>query len=160
MNVQLTACPFRLSSQKQSNVAVTASAHQRAAIVEISITLWMSSPWYYFPPDTGRPLCRVCIRQEITASVLSGSLQVEAPPSGLCGWRRRLKCEQKPGSDLITSDNGDNSPDDSRLAFQSRVTRGGKEEINQESWRRMLLSYMSAEVFFSIHNHYPAKTLL
>lgn len=76
-DVQLRTCSFQVFSKKQGYITVTDWAHQRPAIIWISITFWASSSSYYFLQTLGRPLCCISMWQKITVSVLSGSLQVE-----------------------------------------------------------------------------------
>lgn len=95
--VQLKACLFQVFSKKQSNVTVS-------AVVETSVMFWKSPSVTIFSRHWGIPLLHLYTTED--HSQCSFRLSAGgAPPSGLCGRWRTLKCEQKLSSALITSDN-------------------------------------------------------
>lgn len=138
---------------KQGYITAAACADQRPAAEKNSVTIWIRSSSYFFPPDTGRSLCCICVRQKITARVLSGSLQVEvfhlACVDGGGDW---TEAQLSPRSTQITGTIGQMRADKlSRVEWPVNKPAAKPNRLItftvKEAWRRIFLNYTSVAVY-------------
>lgn len=114
LDAQLRGCSFQVYSNKQGYITCRRLSRSETCCCKNAVRVLNEVLRLLFSPDTRRSLRRICIRQKITASVLSGSPQVEVLHLACADGGGGSNAKWRLSSALITPDNGDNGPDDRR----------------------------------------------